>query len=84
MAKPPQSDLVQIKFRARDELRAQLQAAADSKQTSVNAEIIDRLQRSFERDVSLEEALHSPVTVTIAKLILLAMYMATLSGIEML
>lgn len=39
--------IVQTKLRIRDDLRAQIEAAAAANCTSMNSEIVDRLQRSF-------------------------------------
>src|SRR4051794_30944901 len=76
MAKPPQSELVQIKLRAKEDLRAALQAAADAKGTSLNGEIVDRLQRSLEGEASIDNVFDSPLTAAIAKLIASAMHEA--------
>lgn len=41
---------VQVKVRMRESLRAPLQAAAEARDVSLNSEIVERLQRSVERE----------------------------------
>ena len=42
-------DTVQLKLRFPEKLRLQIEAAADRNQRSMNAEIIERLEQSFQR-----------------------------------
>src|SRR5713226_8088659 len=53
--KRKEADTVQISVRAKEPLRLQLEAAAKARGVSMNNEIIDRLQRSFENDRRIEE-----------------------------
>jgi hypothetical protein len=76
MAKRAASDTVQISVRAKETLRAQLERAAKEHGVSMNAEIIKRLQDSFERQTSADDAFDAPVTAAIAKLIASAMHEA--------
>ena len=46
MARKP-SDIVQLKLRFEEKLRRRLQADAAKNERSLNAEIIDRLERSY-------------------------------------
>ena len=47
MARRAQSDTVQLKTRMKEPLRAKLEAAAEEKGISLNAEAVQRLERSF-------------------------------------
>jgi Arc-like DNA binding dprotein len=76
MARPSRPELVQIKIRAKDELRSALQAAADAKGTSLNSEIIDRLERSLENETKVEGIFVSPVTAAVAKMMAAVMHEA--------
>jgi Arc-like DNA binding domain len=49
MARKP-ADAVQLKLRFQEALRRRLERAADQAERSMNAEIIYRLEKSFERD----------------------------------
>jgi hypothetical protein len=57
----PRSDAetVQISVRAKEPLRAALEQAAKERGVSMNAEIIDRLQRSFESERRIEDVFGS-------------------------
>jgi hypothetical protein len=48
--KRSEADTVQISVRAKEPLRRQLQEAAEERGVSMNVEIIDRLQRSFDSE----------------------------------
>jgi hypothetical protein len=45
-----QSDTVQLKLRFPERVRNRIEAAAERNQRSMNAEIVARLEQSFERD----------------------------------
>jgi hypothetical protein len=45
-----QSDTVQLKLRFPERLRLRIESAADRNQRSMNAEIIHRLEQSFQKD----------------------------------
>lgn len=45
-----QSDTVQLKLRFPEKLRLRIELAADRNQRSMNAEIIHRLEQSFQKD----------------------------------
>jgi hypothetical protein len=53
--KRKEADTVQISVRAKEPLRRQLEEAAKERGVSMNVEIIDRLQRSFENERRIEE-----------------------------
>ena len=55
--KRKQTAVVQLKVRMREPLRAKLESAAAKKGTSINSEVVDRLERSFERQDLLAEFL---------------------------
>ncbi|MBB5045942.1 hypothetical protein HNR60_000677 [Rhodopseudomonas rhenobacensis] len=55
MKKP--SDIVQLKLRFSERLRRRLEKAADESGDSMNAEIIRRIERSFEKQDLLTEVL---------------------------
>jgi len=46
-------DLIQFKVRCREDLRSRLETAANQHDTSINAEIVARLERSFELEKQL-------------------------------
>ena len=62
MAKRKKTDIVQFKLRIREALRRRLEAAAGAEERSLNSEIADRLENSFEQEKSLHmlEALLAP------------------------
>jgi hypothetical protein len=49
MARKP-ADTVQLKLRFPEKLRRRIEAAADKNQQSMNAEIVERLEQSFQKD----------------------------------
>src|SRR5260370_12047150 len=51
MPRRKKTDVVTLHLRLREELRAQLAREADKKKTSINAEIVPRLEDSFRGDV---------------------------------
>jgi hypothetical protein len=57
MAKRKTTDQVQINVRMREGLRAKLELSAKKNYESLNREIVDRLERSFDRQELLVEAL---------------------------
>ena len=57
MAKRDQKALVQLKVRMRETLRLRLEALAIKRGSSINAEVVDRLERSFDRSDLLAEVL---------------------------
>ena len=57
MAKRDQRALVQLKVRMREPLRARVEEDAKRRGVSINAEIVDRLERSFDRQGLLSEVL---------------------------
>jgi hypothetical protein len=57
MAKRKTTDQVQINVRMREVLRAKLEQSAKKNYESLNREIVDRLERSFDRQDLLIEAL---------------------------
>jgi hypothetical protein len=48
------TDLVQISIRTKEPLRAALESAARERGVSMNAEIVERLTRTFEDEIKLE------------------------------
>jgi hypothetical protein len=50
MARRKLADTVQLKLRFPERLRRRIEAAADKNQQSMNLEIVERLERSFQRD----------------------------------
>src|SRR5579863_10505673 len=55
-------DLVQLRVRVREDLRGRLEAEARAGQTSINALVADRLERSFEKATALQEAVELALT----------------------
>jgi hypothetical protein len=49
-----QTDTVQLKLRFPEKLRRRIETAAERMERSMNAEIVDRLERSFEREDSAQ------------------------------
>jgi predicted transcriptional regulator len=49
------TDIVQLTLRLREELRRKLERAADKKDRSLNIEIVDRLEASFEAETRARE-----------------------------
>ncbi len=56
MAERTLSNTVQLKARMKEPLRAALEAAAEAKGVSLNAEMVHRLEQSFAEEKSREEA----------------------------
>ena len=48
------SEYVQLSFRCRESLRARIECAAKANRTSLNSEMIARLEASFHHDVASE------------------------------
>lgn len=67
MAKRPKSATVQIKARLKEPLRAALESAADDQGTSMNAEIVRRLEDSFRQDEAETERFGGRITQTFLK-----------------
>lgn len=57
MVKRKKTAIVQLKVRMREPLRAHLEKAAAARGISLNSEIVDRLERSMDRSVLLEDVL---------------------------
>ncbi len=53
MAERVRSDTIQLKARMKEPLRAKLEEAAEARGVSLNAEMVHRLERSFEGDETL-------------------------------
>jgi hypothetical protein len=64
-----QTDTVHLKLRFSEKLRRRIEAAADRNQQSMNAEIIHRLEQSFEKDdrVQLVETTVNKVAATLTE-----------------
>jgi hypothetical protein len=56
MARRKLADTVQLKLRFPEKLRRRIEAAADKNQQSMNLEIVERLERSFQRDDETERS----------------------------
>ncbi len=63
MPRRKKTDVVTLHLRLREELRAQLAREADKKKTSINAEIVRRLEDSFRGD-DLVETVRSTIQTT--------------------
>jgi uncharacterized protein (DUF1778 family) len=50
MAKRKKTDIVPLMLRLREDLRKRIEDAADIKETSLNGEIVQRLEASFEQE----------------------------------
>src|SRR5262245_24650139 len=72
MAKRKSTDQVQLNVRMREGLRAKLEQSARKNDESLNREIVDRLERSFDRQDLLVEALTLTYGKHIAGLIMAA------------
>jgi hypothetical protein len=57
MVRRAKSETVQLKVRMKEPLRAMLEKAADERGISMNTEAVDRLQRTFQNQKVLQEAL---------------------------
>jgi Arc-like DNA binding domain len=77
MIERAKSDNVQLKVRTKEPLRAKLEAAALDRGVSMNTEIVDRLDRSFDQDERLEDLFGSRDLYGIMKMVATAM---TLTG----
>ncbi len=64
MPRRKKTDVVTLHLRLREELRARLSREADKKKTSINAEIVRRLEDSFRGD-DLIETVRSTISETI-------------------
>lgn len=69
MSKRKPSDAVQLSVRAKESLRAALEEAADGNNVSMNAEVVRRLERSFERDRELGDDRTRPLATMIANVL---------------
>jgi hypothetical protein len=70
-----QSDTVQLKLRFPEKLRQRIESAADRNQRSLNAEIVQRLEHSFQRDDQAAQALklaEAAATAAIDKLVIVS------------
>jgi Arc-like DNA binding dprotein len=70
------TDTVQLKLRFSERLRRQLERAAKHNEWSMNTEIVDRLDVSFQREIQekemgsvMEQTIHDAVTKTVGKLV---------------
>jgi hypothetical protein len=70
MAKRKNTDQVQINVRMREGLRAKLEQSAKRNRESLNREIVDRLERSFDRQELLVDALTLAYSSRLAGIIL--------------
>jgi hypothetical protein len=75
-----EADTVQISVRTKEPLRLQLEAAAKTRGVSMNTEIVDRLQRSFENDRRLEEIFGSREVYGVMRIIAAAIHETGLSA----
>jgi hypothetical protein len=57
MVRRAKTETVQLKVRMKEPLRAMLEKAADERGISMNTEAVDRLQRTFQNQKVLQEAL---------------------------
>ena len=69
MAKRSRSDTIQLKARMKEPLRAKLEAAAEEKGISLNAEMVHRLERSFSDEDSLANEFGGIDDYRVAKLL---------------
>jgi len=67
MTRKQSSEMVQLKLRFPERLRVRIELAANGNQRSMNAEIIDRLEQSFQRHDQLALA-EAAATAVINKL----------------
>jgi hypothetical protein len=74
------TDSVDLKVRMKEPLRARLEAAARAKGVSLNAEAVDRLGRSFDREDLLPEVLALPFGKPLAGILLLLGKMMDTAG----
>jgi len=81
MARRSASDLVQLSVRAKEPLRAALETAAAERGVSMNAEIIERLMRTFEDEVKLEAEFDRRQLYAILRIVAAAMDHAGNSGV---
>lgn len=65
MSEREQSATVQLKIRMKEPLRAELEQAAQERGVSLNAEAVDRLERSFRKD---EDLYGSAITAVFVKM----------------
>lgn len=72
MAKRKQSATVDVKLRMKEPLRAALEGAARKRGISMNAEIVERLSRSFNQEAAVEAALGGPEIRRMAMLMVAA------------
>lgn len=73
-----ESDLVQLKLRFREALRAKLEAAAARSGKSLNSEIVDRLEESIER----EGLFRDPTTLRAIRLVINAIQTAEMRSMR--
>lgn len=68
------SDNVQLKLRMKEPLRAAIERSAEERGVSMNADVIDRLERSFDRERMVEHLFGGPEVFGIAQIIARAMH----------
>lgn len=66
-----QSDIIQLKVRMKESMRAQLEKIAQTRAISMNAEIVDRLERSFRDQALLLDAMELTYGTGLAGILLL-------------
>ena len=69
---PPKRDVadtVQLKIRVKEPLREQIEQSARERGLSLSAEIVDRLEKSFERQMSIQDIFGSNQVFEIMKII---------------
>lgn len=67
-----QSQTVQLKLRMKEPLRAAVEKSAKKRGVSLNTELVDRIERSFEQDRHLDQALGGPEMRRTAELMISA------------
>ena len=74
MAERSRSNTIQLKARMKEPLRAALEAAAEAKGVSLNAEMVYRLEQSFEEEREFYAPFGKLETFLVARLLAIAIH----------
>lgn len=75
MAKRSKTAIANLKVRLRESLRAKIERAAKSRGVSMNAEMVDRVDESFEKEAEIERLFGSDEVFALMKVVSSAMHL---------
>src|ERR1700674_1254231 len=75
MAKRSKTAVANLKVRLRESLRSKIERAAKSRGVSMNAEMVDRIDESFEKEAEIERLFGSDKVFALMKVVSSAMHL---------